>query len=146
MNPLFAKLNLKDHKTILVLNAPASFEAELEQLQGVLVVRDVSGMETVSFAIVFVQSVAEVAAAATKMRRKTPGDPVLWFAYPKGTSKRYQSEINRDTGWDAVTHAGFDTVRQVAIDDDWSALRFRRVEHVNTASPRRRRSAGHKNP
>jgi hypothetical protein len=25
---------------------------------------------------------------------------------------------------------GFDTVRQVAIDDDWSALRFRRVEYI----------------
>lgn len=26
--------------------------------------------------------------------------------------------------------AGFDTVRQVAIDDDWSTLRFRRVEYI----------------
>ncbi len=25
---------------------------------------------------------------------------------------------------------GFDTVRQVAIDEDWSALRFRRVEFI----------------
>ena len=28
--------------------------------------------------------------------------------------------------------AGFEPVRQVAIDEDWSALRFRRVEHVKT--------------
>ena len=26
--------------------------------------------------------------------------------------------------------AGFDTVRQVAIDEDWSALRFRRLEYI----------------
>jgi hypothetical protein len=29
--------------------------------------------------------------------------------------------------------AGFDTVRQVAIDEDWSALRFRRVEYIKSA-------------
>ena len=32
MTPLFAKLNLKDHRAILVLNGPKSFDAELSQL------------------------------------------------------------------------------------------------------------------
>ena len=27
---------------------------------------------------------------------------------------------------------GFEPVRQVAIDEDWSALRFRRAEHIKT--------------
>jgi len=57
----------------------------------------------------------------------------LWFAYPQGTSKRYTCEFNRDTGWSALRSAGFDTVRQVAIDEDWSALRFRRVEYIKPA-------------
>ena len=51
-------------------------------------------------------------------------------AYPKASSKRYQCEFNRDTGWAAVGVAGFESVRQVAIDEDWSALRFRRTEYV----------------
>ena len=57
---------------------------------------------------------------------------MVWFAYPKGTSKRYRSEINRDTGWQALGRAGFEPVRAVAIDEDWSALRFRRVEFIKT--------------
>jgi hypothetical protein len=61
---------------------------------------------------------------------KAEGDALLWFAYPKGTSKNYQCDFNRDTGWSVIRDAGFDTVRQVAIDDDWSALRFRRVEYI----------------
>jgi hypothetical protein len=61
-------------------------------------------------------------------------DALLWFAYPKGTSKRYACEFNRDTGWHVIRKAGFDSVRQVAIDEDWSALRFRRVEYVKTRS------------
>jgi len=40
-----------------------------------------------------------------------------------------------DKGWDALTGAGFDTVRLVAIDADWSALRFRRKEHIGRARP-----------
>jgi len=31
-----------------------------------------------------------------------------------------------------IRNAGFDSVRQVAIDEDWSALRFRRVEYIKT--------------
>jgi hypothetical protein len=57
---------------------------------------------------------------------------VIWFAYPKASSKRYRCEFNRDTGWAAVRAVGFDTVRQVAIDGDWSALRFRRIEYIKT--------------
>ena len=59
-------------------------------------------------------------------------DAVIWFAYPKGTSKKYKSEINRDNGWQVLGEGGFEPVRMVAIDEDWSALRFRRVEHIKT--------------
>lgn len=55
---------------------------------------------------------------------------LLWFAYPKGTSKKYKCDFNRDDGWEPLRKLGFDTVRQVAIDEDWSALRFRRVEFI----------------
>jgi hypothetical protein len=67
------------------------------------------------------------------------GDALLWFAYPKGTSKRYHCEFNRDTGWQVIRDAGFDSVRQVAIDEDWSALRFRRVEFIKDSVRQRKR-------
>ena len=54
----------------------------------------------------------------------------LWFAYPKGSSKKFHCEFNRDTGWSVLRGLGFDTVRQVAIDADWSALRFHHVECI----------------
>ena len=56
----------------------------------------------------------------------------MWFAYPKGSSKRYRCGINRDTGWAALGKAGFEGVRMVAIDEDWSAVRFRRAEFIKT--------------
>lgn len=59
-------------------------------------------------------------------------DGILWICYPKGSSKRYRCEFNRDTGWTVRDQLGFEPVRQVAIDDDWNALRFRRVQHIKT--------------
>lgn len=53
-------------------------------------------------------------------------------AYPKGSSKRYTATINRDKGWARLGAAGFEAVRMIAIDDDWSAVRFRRAEFIKT--------------
>jgi hypothetical protein len=127
---VFAKLNLKAQTEVLILAAPASFESEVQALADVAVVRDARKVKSIDFALVFVTTRAAVDAAMKLIAGKAAGDVVLWFAYPKGTSKRYASEINRDTGWDSLTSAGFETVRLVAIDQDWSALRFRRKAYV----------------
>jgi len=44
----------------------------------------------------------------------------------------YRCDFNRDTGWVALGEIGFEGVRQIAIDEDWTALRFRRVEFIKT--------------
>ncbi|HEX3836066.1 MAG TPA: hypothetical protein VHW25_03810 [Steroidobacteraceae bacterium] len=62
------------------------------------------------------------------------GDAILWMVYPKGTSKKYHCEFNRDCGWPILAAAGFEPVRMVAIDADWSALRFRRVQFIKTTT------------
>lgn len=42
MTPLFKKLNLTDQRSIVVLNAPASFESELAALSGGEVVHELA--------------------------------------------------------------------------------------------------------
>ena len=130
MTPLFKKLNLGVHKDILVLNAPSSFDAELAALEGIKVNRKHNG--NVAFAMAFVVTQAELDEASSVLAQASVGDAVLWLVYPKGTSKKYRCEFNRDSGWEVLTAAGFDKVRMVAIDADWSALRFRRVEYIKT--------------
>ena len=145
MSSLFDKLNLKGHDEILVVNAPPSFEPELAALAGVNVLRNPATTRAVSFGIAFVTTQAEVNRLASTLAGRAEGDALLWFAYPKGTSRRYTCDFNRDTGWDALRNAGFDSVRQVAIDDDWTALRFRRIEYIRpsagTAAKSGRRNA-----
>lgn len=132
MTSVFKKMNLKDQRAILVLGAPGSFEAELAALDGVAVHRAAGRLKAVDFFLAFVTSQPEVDKAARLAAERTTGDAVVWFAYPKGTSKKYRSTINRDSGWQALGAGGFEPVRMVAIDEDWSALRFRRAEFIRT--------------
>lgn len=132
MTPLFKKLNLKDQKEILILNAPDSFESELEALEEIMVQRDLGKVQTITFSLAFVTKQVEVDELTRAIASKTKGDAIVWFAYPKGTSKKYKCEFNRDTGWAALGESGFEGVRQVAIDADWSALRFRKVEYISS--------------
>ena len=131
MAGIFEKLNLKDQREILVLDAPASFEQELEELKGVRLGRRADASARVAFAIAFVTRKSDLDRVSKSLAAKAEGDAVLWFAYPKGTSKALTCDFNRDSGWDVIRAAGFDTVRQVAIDADWSALRFRRLEFIS---------------
>jgi hypothetical protein len=130
MAPVFAKLNLKDQTQIVVLGSPASFESELAGLKGVDVIRDLKKAKTISFSLAFVTTEAVVNALAPAIARKAEGDAIVWFAYPKGSSKKYKSQIDRDNGWKALGGEGFEPVRMVAIDEDWSAKRFRRVAFI----------------
>ena len=122
------------------MNAPKDFEPALRELSDVTLGRDPKTVKRVSFSLVFVTERKEVDAVARAISKKSAGDAVVWFAYPKGTSQKYTCEFNRDTGWAALGKAGFEAVRQVAIDEDWSALRFRRVEFIKSMTRARRRA------
>ena len=128
----FDKLNLKDQKQILVINAPESFEPELKTLRGITVQRDLKNSNQVEFSLAFVTKQKEVDTLGKTIAKKAQGDAVVWFAYPKGSSKKYKSEINRDAGWQVLGDAGFEPVRMVAIDEDWSAVRFRRADFIKS--------------
>ena len=48
----------------------------------------------------------------------------FWVAYPKAN----KADINRDTLWPILAERGMRPISQVAIDDIWSALRFRALK------------------
>ena len=90
MASVFQKLNLKDHKEIVVLNAPQSFEGELAALRDVAVRRALAGVKQIDFSLAFVTKQNEVDSFAKSIAAKAAGDAVVWFAYPKGSSKNYK--------------------------------------------------------
>jgi len=127
-----AKLNLKAQRTLLVLNAPESFSQELDGLEGLRILTAPQPGQNIEFGIAFSFTKHDLDLNSRILAEHSSGDAVIWLAYPKMSSKRYTCEFNRDTGWDVMGQSGFEAVRQVSIDDDWSALRFRRVEFIKT--------------
>lgn len=133
MNPIFKKLNYKNQKAIHVINAPDSFKKDMDDMQDLAAIKaSLSETKSVEFFLAFVTKQKEVDDLTKKISPLMIDDGVLWFAYPKGSSKKYKCEFNRDNGWSKLGELGWEGVRMIAIDEDWSALRFRKAEHIKT--------------
>jgi hypothetical protein len=133
MNPIFKKMQFKNHRSAVVLNAPESFEPNLLEMQPHTQVLKAFAPETrYEFMLVFVRSCHEIEAIAAQAVQHLTPDGLLWFAYPKKSSKQYKSDIGRDDSWAALGRLGFEGVRMVAIDEDWSALRFRHADLIKS--------------
>ena len=126
--PLQKKLGIKPGQTLLVLYAPEGYRSLLGTLpKGATLSADAQG--SFDFVQVFVREQADVSrTAATAVQAVKPGG-LLWFTYPKKTSG-VKTDITRDHGWDDLLSAGLRPVTQIAIDDTWSALRFRPLSEV----------------
>jgi hypothetical protein len=130
MGSVFEKLNLGSRQEIVVLDAPESFQPELVRLPVITIHHHLESVAEAGFWLAFVTRKSGVEKLAPEIARRAKDDAIVWFAYPKGTSKKYTCDFNRDTGWASLKKLGFDTVRAVAIDEDWTALRFRRKEFI----------------
>lgn len=131
MTSLFKKLNFKGHETILIVNAPDSISGDLEEMRNFCDVEtQIHTVKKIGFVMVFVTRQNEIYESIDKIFPKLESDAVLWFSYPKGTSKKYKCDFNRDTGWEKLGAYNLEEVRQVAVDADWSAVRFRKVEFI----------------
>ena len=130
------KLNLTGHTDILVLNAPLSFERDLSLLKGVRISRDMLTARKITFALMFVTRKAQLDRLTKAVASKIQDHPVLWFASPRGTSRNLTCDLNRDGSWDALREAGFERIRDVDLDADWSVFRFRKLAfEVNHSDP-----------
>ncbi|GAA3399884.1 hypothetical protein ACFFNY_17710 [Paenibacillus hodogayensis] len=59
-------------------------------------------------------------------------DAVFWIAYPKQSSK-VKTDLNRDSLWLLVQNrTSYRAVSNVAIDETWSAVRFRHADKVQS--------------
>jgi len=144
MEALLKKLNFKEgeHNNVCLHNLPANLQeiqkaftsfSETELIE----YSDSLYKDVLDFALFFFQKKSELDDAIPKLIPLLKEDAVLWCCYPKKSSKKYSSDITRDTGWAVFGDFNYEPVRQVAIDDDWSALRFRSVDHIKVMTRKR---------
>jgi len=128
MEGVLKKLRYGGQERVLVANPPDELKVLAAALSAEGASVDAEPRGSYGWSIVFVKSLAETEDLASVASGLIENDGILWLAYPKGTSKRYSVDVNRDTAWSLFEGTGVRLVAQVSIDDDWSAMRLRRVE------------------
>ena len=123
---LLHKLQIKAGAKLWLINVPQALAEELSAGAEVEIVHEKDAYDGV---LAFFETPAEVPALVPRILKEMPPDGLLWVAYRKGPDAK-AAGLNRDTGWDALDAAGWRTVRQVTIDEEWSGLRFRPREFV----------------
>ncbi len=137
MNKLLEKLHYKGNDRIAVLNAEESFIAShFMEISKMTIDREIDPRFPYDFILIFVRNQAEVEAYTPIALHNLLCDGVLWFCYPKKTSRAFSADIDRDHGWKTLNDAGFHGIRMVSIDDDWSAMRFRNIKFIKAISGR----------
>lgn len=129
MNSILKKLGLVDQDTVLIVNVPDEYKEIMKEI-GTQVHEEISGKY--KFIQIFAKSLGEAEKYAADAVKALDGDGHLWLCYPKGTSKKYKSDISRNKTWDIFAPYEFEPVTQVSIDDDWTAMRFRYVDNIKT--------------
>lgn len=112
---LMSKLQIKPGQSVVVLGKPDDVRLEFEAASDTASADAVLAFVTTSGDLLGADAQAALAAA----RR----DALAWLAYPKGG--KLGTDLNRDILAAALSERGVRPVRQIAVDDTWSALRFR---------------------
>jgi hypothetical protein len=120
-----AKLQLKPSSTIAVLGASETVELELPE-HAHATAEPAHAEAVIAFAIdsAALDTVAAPAIAAAREGR------LVWIAYPK--AGKLGTDLNRDNLARLVQQRGIQPVRQIAINEAWSALRFRPAVRART--------------
>jgi hypothetical protein len=117
------KLFLKPGKRLALAGAPREVAALIAPLpEGARLVR--SG--DADLVLGFVRSQRDLERDLPGLGKRVADGGALWLAYPKLTSK-LAGDIHRDTIHAYARKQGWEGVSMIALDGDWSAMRFKRV-------------------
>jgi hypothetical protein len=81
----------------------------------------------IDFALVFAVSEHQLNNILQDIMPALKEETKLWVAYPKISSK-IATDLNRESSWHKLLHAGYESSEQVALDHVWHAVNFRKTE------------------
>jgi len=132
--PVARKLGMKPGMRALIIAPPPGYLKLLASVpDGPAVSSRADG--TYPFVQFFATRLAEIRAFARKLLKHAAPNALVWISYPKKTSKT-GSHLSRDVIREAMSGTGWRAVSIVAIDEVWSALRFRPAAQVGSRPKR----------
>jgi hypothetical protein len=112
------RLQVKGARKLAVVGASADVDRKVGAARV-----DVAEADVV---LLFAPDRAALDKALPGVLKRIKADAIFWLAYPKLTSK-LAADLSRDVIHTLAPKHGLDTVSQIAVDDDWSALRLKRI-------------------
>jgi hypothetical protein len=114
---LAGKLQLNPGQSVSIVNAPADAALELADHP------PANRLDDADAVIVYCTNQAELERLRGDVISPARRDALTWVAYPK--ARQLDTDLTRDVLAELVRAHGVRPVRQVSLDDVWSALRLR---------------------
>jgi hypothetical protein len=119
--PVAERLQVKGERRLAVVGASAALETTV----GAAKAR--ADLARADVVLLFAADRAGLEAKLPDVLKTMQDAAILWVAYPK-LSSGLTADLSRDIIHALAPQYGLDTVSQIAIDEDWSALRLKRVK------------------
>lgn len=123
------KLQLNEEKNLLIQGLPSSIEKQFAKMAFAKSLTPLLKSKKIDFALVFVFNEDQLARIVHEVLPALAEHAKFWVAYPKAASK-IATTLHRDCSWECITGSGYETVRQVALDHVWTALRFKKADSI----------------
>ncbi len=119
---LASKLGIKPRQQIVIINPPENYRQLLEPLpEAVTIASEPTGLR--EFIQFFSTDHAQIEEQFPKLKDRLAPIGQLWVSWPKGTS-RIKTDLNENIIRDIGLANGLVDVKVIAIDRDWSGLKF----------------------
>jgi hypothetical protein len=116
---IFKKMKARAPCVAAVMHAPSDYPRPSEF--------DWSDTGQADLVHLFVESREQFKERFSQAANACKEDGALWISYPKSKGKTLY-DINRDSLWNLLLAAGFHPVSQIALNEEWSAVRVKRNE------------------
>jgi hypothetical protein len=116
--PVAERLQVKGERRLAVIGASSAVDRKIGAEKQRC---DISRADVV---LLFAADRAHFDSTLPGLLKKVSKGAIIWIAYPKLTSK-LATDLSRDLIHALAAKSGLDTVSQIAIDDDWSAMRVK---------------------
>jgi len=133
LSAMAKKLRLAPEHHVAVLNAPDGYLAQL-QPGPADIKTELQPNSTYDAVVLFVKDVADLRRLGAPAIHAAKPNGLLWITYPKGGDSKGMTDLPATPSWvqrdvlgEITSQTGYKAVSFVAVDDHWTALRFKRV-------------------
>lgn len=130
---LSKKLRLLAEHSVAILNAPDGYMAQLHPGPADMST-ELESSRTYDAVQLFVRDTDELRRLGPAAINATKPNGLLWITYPKGGKTRGATDlpatpwwVQRDVLGEVTSQTGLKPVAFIAVDENWTALRFKRV-------------------